>query len=195
MIERTPLSDSAHWPLVPFQYGMGWPCFLCCLESLFLALLISLPFVAILATYYVLTLAYSLYLKRQIMIDVVTLACLYGMRVAAGGIAIDVHLSTWLIAFCIFLFCSLALAKRCIEISSRLASGAGDPKGRAYRSSDLHVLELLSAGSGFTAVLVFALYVSSPSVTILVPISGYSLAHVRSAGLLDRALADPRPSG
>jgi 4-hydroxybenzoate polyprenyltransferase len=151
---------------VPIRHGLAlFPLLLG--SSLFLALLISLPFVAILATYYVLTLAYSLYLKRQIMIDVVTLACLYGMRVAAGGIAIDVHLSTWLIAFCIFLFCSLALAKRCIEISSRLASGAGDPKGRAYRSSDLHVLESLSAGSGFTAVLVFALYVSSPSVTML----------------------------
>ena len=49
--------------------------------------------------YLVATLAYSLRLKRLILIDVVTLALLYTTRVFAGAAAVAVPVSPWLSAF------------------------------------------------------------------------------------------------
>ena len=114
-----------------------------------------------------LTLAYSLWLKRMMMLDVVVLACLYGLRLVAGGAAAGVELSAWLAALSIFLFCSLALTKRCIELVDRIARGAGEPVGRDYVLSDLPVLQMLAASSGFVAILVLALYVNSEAVRAL----------------------------
>lgn len=124
-------------------------------------------FLAVLLGYYALTLTYSLWLKRQMMIDVVVLACLYGLRLVAGGVAAGVAVSSWLAAFSLFLFCSLALLKRCTELIARMAKGPGDPAGRDYQQRDLAMLEALAAASGFTAILVFALYLNSEAVKAL----------------------------
>ena len=71
-----------------------------------------MQFVLVLVTYFILTCAYSLDLKRRLVVDVVALACLYGSRLAAGSAAAEVPLSHWLAVFAIFLFFSLALVKR-----------------------------------------------------------------------------------
>ncbi|WP_207461068.1 UbiA family prenyltransferase [Azospirillum sp. SYSU D00513] len=135
--------------------------------SLLLALMVSPAFIGVLAVYYALTLAYSFVLKRQLILDVVSLACLYGMRLAAGGVALGVALSEWLIAFSIFFFLSLALVKRATELVGRVKQGLGAPAGRAYEPGDLPVLEMLAASSGFASALVLALYIHSPEVTTL----------------------------
>ena len=136
-----------------------------------LAMLTSLAvgwkFLLVLAVYYALTLAYSLFLKRQMMLDAVTLACLYGMRLVGGSVAAGVVLSAWLGAFSIFFFMSLALVKRTTELVGRISKAQGDPGGRGYKLSDLPIVEMLSAASGMTAVLVYALYVNSPAVQVL----------------------------
>jgi len=69
-------------------------------------------FTALLALYVVLTSAYSLYLKRIAVLDVLLLAGLYTLRVLAGIAAAQVRFSTWLLAFAMFLFLSLAFLKR-----------------------------------------------------------------------------------
>ncbi|MBE7216952.1 MAG: UbiA family prenyltransferase [Caulobacteraceae bacterium] len=124
-------------------------------------------FLLVLAGYFTLTLAYSLGLKRIVMIDVVTLACLYGARLLAGSAASDVPLSHWLEALSVFLFLSLALVKRSAELVDRIQAGKGDPSGRDYRLSDLPMVEAMGAAAGFTAVLVLALYLNSPDVDAL----------------------------
>ena len=124
-------------------------------------------FGATLAGYYALTLVYSLALKRVMTVDVVTLACLYGARLVGGGYATDVSLSPWLEALAVFLFLSLALVKRAGELADRAAAGEGDPAGRGYRLTDLPVVESMAAASGYTAVLVLALYFNSPAVDAL----------------------------
>ena len=48
-----------------------------------------------LAAYFATTVAYSFGLKRLALIDVFTLACLYTVRVMAGGAATDIYLSYW----------------------------------------------------------------------------------------------------
>ncbi len=147
--------------------------------SLLLALLVSPLFLAVLAAYYALTLGYSLWIKRLMMLDVVVLAGLYGLRVVAGAAAFAVPLSEWLIAFCVFLFLSLALVKRASELVGRLNTGRGDPAGRGYRLIDLPILEMLASASGFVAVLVLALYINSPDVSDL-----YAHAYMLWAGCL-----------
>lgn len=126
-----------------------------------LAALVPPMFALSLAAYYVLTTAYSLYLKRKPIVDVIVLACLYGMRLVAGGYASGTVLSPWLEGLAVFLFLSLALVKRCAEINGRIRSGKGELKGRGYRLDDLPMLEAMAAASGYNAALVLALYINS----------------------------------
>ena len=132
-----------------------------------IAALLPLAFVATLAFYFAATSAYSFFLKRKMMIDVVTLSGLYAVRVIGGGAAIGVTISEWLLAFAVFIFLSLALIKRHSEMAIRMDQGLPDPTNRNYRAGDLPVLLALAAAAGYAAVIVFALYVASPSVHAL----------------------------
>jgi len=132
-----------------------------------IALFLPVKFLAVLGVYYLLTLAYSIQLKRQPILDVLTLAGLYGIRLFAGAMAIGVALSQWLLTFATFLFLCLALVKRTTELIDRAARGGSDPSGRSYRLADLAVLQTMATASGYVAVLVFALYISSPAVVAL----------------------------
>jgi 4-hydroxybenzoate polyprenyltransferase/phosphoserine phosphatase len=125
-----------------------------------LASLLPFAFMCTLVSYYILTLAYSLWLKRKALIDVIVLACLYGMRLAAGA-SLGIHLSEWLVAFSVFLFLSLAMVKRCAELIDSIADRRGDPLGRGYRQLDIAAIENMAASSGYVAVLVLALYIHS----------------------------------
>ncbi|HLI12941.1 MAG TPA: UbiA family prenyltransferase [Alphaproteobacteria bacterium] len=151
---------------IPLSHG---PLFVAALLATACALAHYLPstFTALLLGYGVLTLTYSLWLKRKMMVDVLMLACLYGMRLVAGGVAVAVPLSPWLVAFSIFLFLSLAIIKRCTELIACFESGRGDPSGRGYQLRDLPVLEAMAAASGYVAVMVFAFYINSPAVMVL----------------------------
>ena len=120
-------------------------------------------FLVTIVAYSVITLAYSGFLKRRPGADVITLAILYVLRIVGGGAAAHRELSTWFIAFSVFLFTSLGFAKRTSEIAS-LASDDSDPAGRGYRRSDLGVLVALGAAAAYTAIVVFALYIHSTEV-------------------------------
>ena len=120
-----------------------------------------------LAGYALLSASYSLGVKRLIMLDVVVLAGLYGVRLAAGGVVFGVVLSAWFIAFSGFLFLALALAKRITELAGLAARGGEAPVGRGYRLDDLPMLESLAAAAALVAVLVLALYIKSPEVAAL----------------------------
>ena len=137
------------------------------LGALAIALFLPLKFVLVLAGYFFLTCAYSLYLKRRMLVDVVTIACLYGSRLGAGGVATGVLLSPWLIAFAIFLFFSLALVKRWAELADHIDRGKGDPMGRGYRLDDLPAIRSMATASGYVSVLVLALYINGDAVSTL----------------------------
>jgi len=130
-------------------------------------MLVGSAFLLVLLAYYAGTVAYSLVIKRQMLLDVVTLAGLYGLRLFAGAVAVDVKLSAWLGTFALFFFACLALVKRCAELIEREAAGQGNPGDRDYRIGDLPALLAIAAASGFIAVLVVALYVDSPAVRVL----------------------------
>jgi 4-hydroxybenzoate polyprenyltransferase len=121
----------------------------------------SLPFLGVLATYVAITMLYTFWLKQKLLIDVVVLALLYVVRVAAGAAVIAAPISHWFLGFALFIFTCLALVKRYVECSG--ATG-GEIRKRAYFGQDASVLLLLAAASGFNAVTVLALYISSEDV-------------------------------
>lgn len=128
---------------------------------------ICLPpaFSGILLAYFALTTAYSFRFKRVALVDVITLAILYTTRVVAGAVAIGVAMSEWLFAFSLFIFMSLALVKRYIELNGQRS---GDkPMSRDYSAIDLPMIAVLAAASGFNAIVVFTLYISSETVHAL----------------------------
>lgn len=132
--------------------------------ALALALWLSPWFAATLVTYLALTTAYTFDLKRKMLVDVVALAALYTLRVVGGAAAIGVPVSEWLLGFSMFIFTSLALIKRYVELAARIDGDLPDPTNRNYRKSDLGVVAALAAASGFNAVTVFALYIASDAV-------------------------------
>lgn len=131
------------------------------------ALAVSIEFLAVLALYVVATLTYSFFLKRKPIVDVITLGGLYTIRVLGGVVAVDAKQSPWLLMFCLFLFLSLALVKRCSELVAIQARGRLDISGRGYRVGDLGILSALGASAGYGAVLVVTLYLASPDVAKL----------------------------
>ena len=131
--------------------SLGWACFLA------------------LCVYFTLTLAYSLNLKRRIVIDICVLAGLYTMRIITGGYATGIPLSVWLLAFSIFFFFSLAAVKRQAELVDMVERNELKAKGRGYHVEDLPIISMMALGSGYVSVLVMALYVNSPAVLELYP--------------------------
>ncbi|UXB32766.1 UbiA family prenyltransferase [Stenotrophomonas maltophilia] len=133
------------------------------LSGFALALTCNWKFALVLVGYYIMTLSYSLKLKRIVMIDVVLLAALYTVRIIGGTVAINADMSFWLLAFSMFLFLSLALVKRYGELESALSSGKETAIGRGYSVNDLPLIQSMGTSAGYLAVLVFALYINSPA--------------------------------
>jgi 4-hydroxybenzoate polyprenyltransferase len=131
------------------------------------SLCISSVFLAVLGAYLATTIAYSLLLKKKMLLDVVTLAGLYTLRIIAGAVGAGVVLSEWLLMFSLFVFTSLALIKRFSELTMRQGAGLADPANRDYKIGDLQIIAAMAAASGMNAVIVFSLYVSSSAVTAL----------------------------
>lgn len=159
---RRPLASG----LVPLHWGMA-AAFLLLVASILIALLLPVTFGATFAGYYVLTFLYSLRLKQLQILDVLTLAALYSIRVVAGGYAAQVVVSDWLLAFSLFVFLSLAFVKRFTELRQLQQTNSEKLKGRGYEVGDRELISTMGVASGYLAVLVLALYITNPLVTQL----------------------------
>jgi 4-hydroxybenzoate polyprenyltransferase len=126
-----------------------------------LAAVIGRLYALVLACYYVVTWAYSLRLKRIALLDVMTLAGLYTLRIIAGSAATGIELSFWLLAFSVFLFLSLGFIKRYAELYDARKADKLVGHGRGYGADDLALIMSLGTASGYCAVVVIALYINS----------------------------------
>ena len=124
---------------------------------------LNLPFLGVLAAYFLLTNAYSFFLKGVSTADVMTLAVLYTLRVVAGAAAAGLALSSWLMAFSIFVFVSLAYLKRYIEVAA-LSETVDKAHGRGYSAADSETMFSLGIANITASVLVLALYINSEEV-------------------------------
>jgi 4-hydroxybenzoate polyprenyltransferase/phosphoserine phosphatase len=134
------------------------------LLSFYIASFVNPSFITWLALYFSITCIYSLYLKRIIILDCITLAILYTLRIVAGVAAASTSLSFWLFAFAGFLFLSLAFIKRYAELENQIHGGVQKIHGRGYYTTDASLIQTFGVTSGYAAVLVLALYLNSDAV-------------------------------
>ena len=150
------VSRKACWPFAVALLGMGvglatWKT--------------NTNFVYTVLTYFVLTTGYTFYFKRIVIVDVLLLAILYTLRIVSGGLATVTPVSEWLLAFSMFIFASLAFAKRYSELYRVDAEGSDrdETNRRGYRVTDLPGVEMMGIVTGYLSVLVLALYVKRDS--------------------------------
>ncbi len=120
---------------------------------------------AVIALYVVANAIYTVRLKRVAVFDVFCLAGLYTLRIVAGAAAVVVPLSTWLVAFSVFAFLSLALLKRAADID-RLSPDEALP-GRGYSGKDAAFVNGFGISSAIAACLVLTLYIASEQVVAM----------------------------
>jgi 4-hydroxybenzoate polyprenyltransferase len=120
-----------------------------------------LHFLLWLGIYLVTTLAYSLRLKRMVLVDVIVLSGLYTIRIVAGTAATGIPPSVWLGGFSIFFFLSLAFVKRFAELENLRERGGASAGGRGYHVTDIEQLRTFGTTSGYASVVVFTLYISN----------------------------------
>lgn len=134
-----------------------------------LALLPLLPraFALWLLLYIGATTAYSVYLKKLAIVDVLVLSGLYTLRMMAGGAATGTEISQWLSGFSSFLFLSLAMVKRFSELENLRERGTASTHGRGYLVADIEQIRAFGTASAYAAVLVFSIYIARPDVEVL----------------------------
>ncbi len=135
--------------------------------SIVLGLALPSSFVLVLVGYFLLTCLYSFMLKRVVLVDVIILSGLYTLRVIAGGFAVGIQVSFWLLAFSFFLFLSLSFLKRSSELSALSSTISTQINGRGYETRDLSMVNVLGVASGLLSVAIFSLYLHSDTQKIL----------------------------
>lgn len=147
-------------------HGVGMAPILLILSAL-VGTQVSPAFLVWLGGYFLVTCAYSMGIKRLIVVDCLTLALLYTLRIVAGAAAVGLEMSFWLLAFSVFLFLSLAFVKRYAELEVQILKGKKKVHGRGYYTTDAPLVQGMGLSSGYAAALVLALYLNSEAVTRL----------------------------
>ena len=143
--------------LVPLLAGLG----------IVLGVVVGTEFLIVLLVYLLLTVIYSLVLKSIVLVDCLTLATLYTIRIIAGAAAVSLPVSFWLLAFSVFIFLSLALVKRYAELTVMLQAGISAAHGRGYTVLDIPILQTFGVSAGYISALVMALYLRSDDIVSL----------------------------
>jgi 4-hydroxybenzoate polyprenyltransferase len=151
---------------VSIPFGLGVVALLLLLTA-FICFFLPPAFTLAIVTYLVFTTAYTFALKRMLLGDVICLAGLYSLRLLGGSAASHVPPSFWLMAFAMFFFLSLALAKRYVELQGAMATEKDKIAGRGYRPEDRDNRRQCGVAAAFTAALVLALYINSDAVKTL----------------------------
>ena len=118
-------------------------------------------FLAIATSYLVINLAYSLVLKRVVIVDVMAVSFGYVLRVMAGGAAIEVEVSAWLLLCTIFLALFLTFSKRRHEITL-LGDLAVNPQREVLGRYSIEFLDQMINVVTASCLLSFALYTLAP---------------------------------
>jgi len=114
--------------------------------------------------YLILTVLYTLALKKVVVIDVVIVAIGFVVRAMAGAVALDVTFSNWLVVCTMFLALFLAISKRRHEMRSLTLNAADHREVLGhYTISYLDALILLVAGS---TLITYTIYTCSPEIVV-----------------------------
>jgi 4-hydroxybenzoate polyprenyltransferase len=132
--------------------------------GLVIALAVDVEVAAIVAGYGVATAAYTLILKRLVILDVMTIAGLFILRVVAGAVAVDVQASEWLLVCTGMLALFLGFTKRRQEAMQEERGESGETRPVLEHYS-LPFLDQMIAMVTAAAIISYAVYaVDSPFV-------------------------------
>jgi 4-hydroxybenzoate polyprenyltransferase/phosphoserine phosphatase len=135
--------------------------------SLALAWILGQAFFLCSVSYLAMAISYNIWAKRKPGMDLIGLAAFYTLRILAGGAAVGIACSPWLLAYSTFIFLSLACVKRTSELIRLQEETQYWAAGRGYGVHDLGAMTSIGISSGVVSVLVAALYVTSQDVSIL----------------------------
>ncbi len=113
----------------------------------------------VLLGYVMLTMAYSFFLKRVPVLDVIVLAGLFTIRLLLGIVSAGVFASPWLLVFSMFLFTSLCFAKRFVEVERAAERGQTALASRGYIAKDSPLIFALGLGTGIASIIIMVLYI------------------------------------
>lgn len=162
--------------------------------SLACALLASIGLVAVVAAYLVVTVAYSLRLKHEPVIELALLSAGFLLRAIAGGVAAQLYLSPWFLLVTGFGSLGIAAGKRYAELMAQDGpdtAGAGQATRRSlagYTATYLRFVWILSAAVTVTTYCLWVVEVGQPSATLpwaLLSIIPFVLAVMRYGVDLD----------
>ena len=127
----------------------------------FLCAGMQVKFVVVIASYFLLNVAYSFRLKEVILLDVFLIAAGFMLRVLGGAFAIAVQVSSWIVLCSMFISLYLGFAKRRGELVNVAGAESGAPRRvlLLYRVEFIdQMLTIYAAG----AVIAYALYTVAP---------------------------------
>lgn len=157
-------------PIASGRLSASWACGLASMllvGAVLTCLPLGLRTTSVLGIYFALMVVYSLWLKAIVLLDALVLAAGYALRVVLGGLAVGIRPSARLLAFCIFLFFSLALVKRYAELALLRDRDGAAAHARAYLLQDQEIIVAIGSSSGILSALVLALYMGSAEVVRL----------------------------
>ncbi len=138
--------------------------------------LINIPFLIISISYLLLILFYSLYLKHLIIVDLLVISIGFVMRAIAGGIAINVRISPWLIVCTFLLALFLALGKRRHELNL-LGNNAGNHRKNLaeYSNEMLDQMISITTGALIISYSLYTFFVENYFMMLTIPVIIYGL--------------------
>jgi len=122
-------------------------------------LVLSVRFGGVVAAYLVLQIAYSLFLKHEVILDVLCIAAGFLLRASGGAVVIEVEISNWLVICAGLLSLFLALAKRRHELLQ--LEGAVNHR-RALAEYSPQLLDQMIAVVTASTLVAYSLYTMAP---------------------------------
>lgn len=123
--------------------------------------LLPLSVVIIIIAYLALNVGYSVSFKKYAIVDIVCIAVGFVLRIFAGGFAIDVPISHWLVLMIFLLALFLALTKRRDDL---LLTASGNNMRRSLDGYNLEFVNFAMAVMTSVVIVCYVLYTVSPEV-------------------------------
>ena len=153
---KRPIASGA----VPIPVAMTFACILAT-AVIGASFTVNVHFGLLISAYFVLSVAYSTFLKHQVIVDLLVIAAGFVIRAVAGAVVIEVAISSWLLVCTTLLALFLGLAKRRSELVA-LEEG-----GLAHRATlkdyTAPMLDQMLGVTASAALMAYCLYTFSPT--------------------------------
>ncbi|OGC96397.1 MAG: hypothetical protein A2W25_06775 [candidate division Zixibacteria bacterium RBG_16_53_22] len=144
---------------VPLAVAASFFLILC---AVVLSIFVNIDTLLALACYAIINIGYSIVLKHVVIIDVMTIAAGFVLRAVAGGLAIQVPISPWLLVCTTLLALFLGFGKRRQELSLLTNDAVSHRRSLEYYS--VPFLDQMISVVTASTVVAYAFYTLSPEV-------------------------------